>query len=258
MTTWQPRMLRAAVFATACVAMSATAHAAMAGDGAALPWPVLLAAFAGTAGGSWLLGGRRRPFAVGALWMTAAQAALHLLFECAPALSAPTTVAVRPGPVDWTRLLLCTRDPAALGRPPEDLARAAGLDPEALALSGLPTLPQPGGHSGGGHGLHAAMDPAAMAATTHGVSAGMLAGHLLAALACALLLWRGEAAITGVFDLLGTLAAVLVPALLLLRPWRPRPVPALRPAWRAVRTPRSALLSSVLVRRGPPGPLPIA
>ncbi|MFD0349921.1 hypothetical protein ACFQ0M_35630 [Kitasatospora aburaviensis] len=48
----------------------------------------------------------------------------------------------------------------------------------------------------------------------HGMSLGMVAAHLLAALACALLLWRGEAAVARLFDLLGVLGGVLAGALL--------------------------------------------
>ncbi|MFC9327097.1 hypothetical protein [Kitasatospora sp. NPDC057015] len=269
MTTWQPRMLRALVFATACVAMAAGAHHAVSRSGTPLPLPALALAFGGAAGGSWLLGGRRRGFPLIAAWMTTTQAALHLLFEYAPALGGaggrPTAA-----PVDWAALLLCnTRDPAALGTTPEELARAAGLDPETLSTSAawLARL-GPAGHqhpAAAGHGalsgahataggtgagsLTAGHDPLMSA---HALSIGMVGGHLLAALACALLLWRGDAAIAGLFTLLRALACVLLPALSLPGPGTAGPSTAVRPARRAARLPRPALLTYVLVRRGPP------
>ncbi|MFF1874048.1 hypothetical protein [Kitasatospora herbaricolor] len=252
-TTWRPRMLRAAVFATVCVAMSATAHFSMSGSRTALPWPALWLAFLGTAAGSWLLAGRRRGFAVVALWMTTAQISLHLLFEYASAGAgaAPQRAAAA---TDWIGLLLCTRDPASVGMDPDELARMAGLDPDQVIAS-------PPGHSGmagtaHGHDMGAMSAPSgsgSVSTMVHDLSAGMLLGHLLAALLCALLLWRGDAAVVGLFELLKALARVLVPALLLLGAWIGRPVSELRPATGAV-VPvlRSAFLAEALGRRGPP------
>ncbi|WP_406206310.1 hypothetical protein OH807_32585 [Kitasatospora sp. NBC_01560] len=114
--------------------------------------------------------------------------------------------------------------------------------------AGMPGMPGMSGGSGmSGHDMAA-----------HGMSTGMIAAHLLAALACALLLWRGEAALVRLFGLLAALGGVLAGALLapLLALWhRPHgfeppasPGPAADPA----RPPRLVLLSHALVRRGPP------
>ncbi|MFF3600303.1 hypothetical protein [Kitasatospora indigofera] len=252
-TTWRPRMLRAAVFATACVAMSATAHFGMSGSEAALPWPAPALAFLGTAAGSWLLGGRRRGFAVVAVWMATAQISLHLLFEYASAGAAAAQERTAAA-TDWIGLLLCTRDPASVGMDPAELARTAGLDPGLVIAS-------PPGHSGPagaahGHAMGAMSGPAGAGSAgtlVHDLSAGMVLGHLLAALLCAVLLWRGDAAVAGLFDLLKVLARVLVPALLLLGAWTGRPVSVLRPATGAVLPVlRPALLVEALGRRGPP------
>ncbi|MFJ6213235.1 hypothetical protein ACIQGZ_07885 [Streptomyces sp. NPDC092296] len=79
MTLWPlPRAVRAAVFAAVCVALAAAAHLGMSPQ--TLPPGVLAVGFAATAGGSWLLAGRRRGAAATGGWMVAAQGGLHLLF----------------------------------------------------------------------------------------------------------------------------------------------------------------------------------
>ncbi|WP_280697670.1 hypothetical protein [Kitasatospora sp. GP82] len=272
MTTWQLRTIRAVVFATLCVAMSATAHLSMSETG--LSGYVLLAAFAGTAGVTWLLAGQRRGLAVISLWMTAAQAALHLMFERSSPMAMAGAAGAAPGQghgaLDWARLLLCAPDGLPNGLPggmqPTDLARTAGLDPDALSAAGLPPYgPESAGQLYGGaagmsdvsmmsHSMSQSMsqsmaEPVSMA---HGLSTGMFLAHLLAALACALLLWRGEAAVVGLFELVRTLAAVLVPLFLLFVPRSPEPsVPGL-PTLRRTGQPRSAVLTHAVVRRGPP------
>ncbi|MCC9306145.1 hypothetical protein LN042_03315 [Kitasatospora sp. RB6PN24] len=259
MTTRQLRVLRAVVFATLCVALAATAHVSMSETG--LPMPVLGGAFAGTAGGTWLLAGRRRGLATVSGWMVAVQAALHTLFEHTGSMGTTPAQAVRGAP-DLVSLLLCTpRGANPTGLSPAELARMAGLDPDALPATGSATMtPMTGmqGMSGmagmQGTGAVHGMAGAGSAPLVDGLSAGMLAAHLLAALACALLLWRGEAAIVGLFEALRTLAGVFLPVLALLtltpRGWEP-PAPT-HPRSRHTRLPRLALLSHALVRRGPP------
>lgn len=240
-TTRQLRMLRAAVFATLCVAMAATAHLSM--SEAELPVPVLAAAFAGVLSGTWLLAGRRRGLAAVSGWMVAAQAALHVLFDT----TASATHAAR-ATRDWAVLLLCTPDGLPAGTNPADLARAAGLDPDALSMPGsMPDMP-------GMAGMTGMADTAGTAGAVYTLSAGMLAGHLLAALACALLLWRGEAALTGISGLLHALANALLPLLLLLVPHRYEPLGPALSMLRRARPPRPALLTHAVVRRGPPAP----
>ncbi|MGW4891898.1 hypothetical protein ACWEQL_06475 [Kitasatospora sp. NPDC004240] len=258
------RSLRAVVFAALCVALAATAHVAMAGPGVSVP--ALVGAFTLVLLPTWLLAGSRRGPVLIAAWMTAAQFGLHRLFERAGSGASGATA----GP-DWAGLLLCNPDRAPAGLSPADLARMAGLDPDAAVVGGIPPL---GGahHAGHGTALTATAHPAAgPGAASHavsghgmsghampghdmaaGMSAGMLAAHLLAALACALLLWRGEAALSRLPELLGTLAAGLLPLLVLVvRPaYEPPALP--RCAGRRARRPRPAPLSHVLVRRGPP------
>ncbi|GAA1943448.1 hypothetical protein GCM10009738_16130 [Kitasatospora viridis] len=239
MTVCQLRTLRAAVFATLCVAVSATAHFSM--SGAELSAPALVAAFAGTAGGTWLLAGRRRGLPAVTLWMVTAQSALHLLFESTAVAQAP-----RSAP-DWAGLLLCTPKGGTAGMTPAALARMAGLDPDAPSAGGamgqMPAMPGMQGMAGMRGGA---------TAMPLGLSPGMLAAHLVAALLCAVVLWRGEAAIAGVFELLRVLAAVFLPVLLLLAPHGPGRVPTVRRRPTRDRLPRLVSLSHVLSRRGPP------
>ncbi|MFB7667669.1 hypothetical protein ACFC1R_27710 [Kitasatospora sp. NPDC056138] len=285
MTTWQLRTIRAVVFATLCVAMSATAHLSMSEAG--IPGWVLLAAFAGTAAVTWLLAGQRRGPAVISAWMIAAQTCLHLLFERGAPMGTGASAAHASGQargaLDWTRLLLCTSDGIPAGVQPLELARAAGLDPAALSAAGLPPY-GPGSAVQAAHavrlhgGVTALTDPSAMSqampgmtpgsgsatgsadalsesmatSMAHGLSTGMVLAHLLAGLACALLLWRGEAAVAGLFQLVWTLAAVLVPLLLLFVPRSPEPSVPGPAARRRARQPRSVLLTHAVVRRGPP------
>ncbi|MGE7433388.1 MULTISPECIES: hypothetical protein [Kitasatospora] len=256
MTTWQLRTIRAVVFATLCVAMSATAHLSMSAAGIS-GW-ALLAAFAGTAAVTWLLAGQRRGPAVISLWMMAAQTCLHLLFERGSPMSTGTSAGRAHTAVDWTRLLLCTSDGVPAGVQPLELARSAGLDPDTMSTAGLPqSMP---GMSMPGMSMTGTPTPDMPLSDTplsgipmaHGLSTGMFLAHLLAGLACALLLWRGEAAVAGLFELVWTLATVLVPLLLLFVPRSPEPsAPGVLTLRRAGRL-RSVLLTHAVVRRGPP------
>ncbi|WP_327065121.1 PE-PGRS family protein [Kitasatospora sp. NBC_01302] len=262
-TIRQIRMLRAVVFATLCVALAATAHVSMAE--AVLPVPVLAGAFAGTVGGSWLLAGRRRgPVAISG-WMVTVQAALHTLFEATATVQASPVRAGRGAP-DWVNLLLCTRggsNPTALT--PQGLAALAGLAPgtpvgsQAAAMPSMPGMSGMAGMSGmPGNGTSGTGMSGMGTPLVDGLSAGMLAAHLLAALACALLLWRGERAIVGLFETLRTLAGVFLPVLALLalaftpHGDEPPAPPRRRPA--RTRLPRLVALSHAVVRRGPPSP----
>ncbi|PBC70913.1 hypothetical protein BX265_5473 [Streptomyces sp. TLI_235] len=236
MIVCQLRLLRVSVFATVCVALAAVGHAAVSGD--AVSAPVLGAATAGTAVGTWAMAGRQRGIAAIAGWMTAAQAALHLLFErTSAAPAAPST--------DLVRLLLCVHGETPGGVDPVELARAAGLDPAVL-----------GAAAGHGHAVHGAAAHTGGHALLHGMSPGMAAAHLAAALACSLLLWRGEAALTALAAALRTLAEVFAPLVLLPAPYRPELPRTLRPAVHRVRRPRQPALAHAVGRRGPPAAVP--
>ncbi|MFJ3792644.1 hypothetical protein [Kitasatospora sp. NPDC090091] len=279
------RSLRAVVFAALCVALAATAHVAMAGTRVSAP--VLAGAFTATLALTWLLAGKRRGLGLVSAWMVGAQTALHLAFEQAGALAAGRPAGL--GTTDWASLLLCNPDRAPAGLSPVDLARMAGIDPDVPPAPGLRALAA-GAHHLGSHGGSAAgaagtagtgdaggtatgmgdmsgmagmgdvpgHGAAGHAMAAHGMSLGMVAAHLVAALACALLLWRGEAAVARLFDLLGVLGGVLAGALLapllalFARPLGFRPPAAPRSAAHRVRPPRLVLLTHALVRRGPP------
>ncbi|MFE4970768.1 hypothetical protein ACFRAR_01460 [Kitasatospora sp. NPDC056651] len=289
------RLLRAVVFAALCVALAAAAHVAMAGSGVSPT--VLTGALGAVLGLTWLLAGKRRGLGVISLWMVVAQIALHQLFEQAGAISRGDGSLGRLATTDWAALLLCNPDRVAGGPSPVELARMAGIDPDVPPTAGSlrptagthhavpgtpslgPDLPGPAGmpagphlmpdgtfHGGGSYGTAQdlvsgpAHAPArAMAhGMSHGMSPGMAAAHVLAALACALLLWRGDAALVRLFELLGALGSVVAGALLVplvalfARPFGYRaPAPA-RPADDRARPPRSVLLTHAVVRRGPP------
>ncbi len=283
------RLMRAAVFAALCVAMAATAHVAMAGAGVSPP--VLLGAFGAVLGLTWLLAGTRRGIGVISVWMVAAQSALHLLFQQAGAAGRGGSGLGRLATPDWAALLLCNPDRAGGGLSPVELARMAGIDPDVpppagslrpmagmhhgaagsvdgvamdMGLSGaagMPGMPPGMTHqmSGGMSGqMSGGMSGQMSSAMTHGMSTGMALAHVLAALACALLLWRGDAALVRVFELLAALGTVVAGALLLplltlfARPLGYRPPAAFRPADRPARPLRSVLLTHAVVRRGPP------
>ncbi|MFB6890845.1 hypothetical protein ACFCX4_16190 [Kitasatospora sp. NPDC056327] len=276
------RSLRAVVAAALCVALAATAHVAMAGSGVSVP--VLAAAFGLTLGFAWLLAGRRRGPAAISVWMVVAQTALHLTFQQAGTFFGGGARG-RTVPTDWAALLLCNADAAPTGLSSDQLALMAGLDPDlpppvtslpvhAHGAPAVPDLPSAAGRSvldaagglggsGGSGGMTGMTGTGGMSGHTmagHGMSPGMIAAHVLAALACALLLWRGETALARLFDLLGALGSVLAGALLApllalaFRPAGYRPPGAPRPVGHRARLPRSVLLSHALVRRGPPSP----
>ncbi|MER7765384.1 hypothetical protein [Kitasatospora sp. NPDC096140] len=140
-------------------------------------------------------------------------------------------------------------------------ADGAAMDLGLPGTAGMPGMshPMPGGMPdattgglppGTSHGMAHGM--------SHAMSPGMAVAHVLAALACALLLWRGDAALVRLFELLGSLGAVVAGALLLpllalfARPFGYRAPAPPRPAPDTARPPRSVLLTHAVVRRGPP------
>ncbi|WP_157916339.1 hypothetical protein [Streptomyces xinghaiensis] len=212
------RLLRAALFAAVSVVLAATGHAVMSGHD--IPFPALLAAFGITGTVAWLAGGRRRGVLSIAGTLLAVQTVLHLIFT-----DGPGTAAAHP------------RTPG--GPLPEAGRTGAGAGPAhgVRAAPDLTGLAVPGEHS-----EHATL--------------AMLAVHLLAALCCAVWLWRGEAAFFRLLRCLGSLA--LMPLRTLLRavrygtPAAPRPVRPPLPYGEAALRLRGSLLAHVLSRRGPP------
>ncbi|MFD8756755.1 hypothetical protein ACFV0O_38130 [Kitasatospora sp. NPDC059577] len=286
------RLLRAVVFAALCVAMAATAHVAMAGSGVS---PTVLAgAFGAVLGLTWLLAGTRRGLGVISVWMVAAQTALHQLFEQAGAFGRGGGGLGRLTTTDWTSLLLCNPDHAPGGLSPVELARMAGLDPATppatgglrpmagmhhgtagagasadgaavdtglSGMAGMPGMshPMPDGTTvGTAHDMAGGVAGDLSHGMSHGMAPGMAVAHVLAALACALLLWRGDAALVRLFELLSALGTVLAGVLLFpllalfVRPLGHRAPTPPRPADDRARPPRSVLLTHAVVRRGPP------
>ncbi|QEU89662.1 hypothetical protein [Streptomyces kanamyceticus] len=218
------RLARAAVFAAVCVVVTALGHTLM--SGAALPWWAVGYAFAATAAAAWWLTGRERgaPTVVSAT--VVAQLALHELFGFAQRLGAA------PG------------------------AGATGGDGMAHMnhMNHAMRMPMPA-HSGAGTDSATASGPDAgeWIMSLFGHSAlGMFLAHVVAALICALWLWRGEAAAFRTGRALA--AALFVPLRLVLRvlvaalPPAPPRVGTLVPVPRL----RGVLLQYAVSRRGPP------
>lgn len=210
------RLARAAVFAAVCVVVTALGHTLM--SGAALPWWAVGYAFAATAAAAWWLTGRERgaPTVVSAT--VVAQLALHELFGFAQRLGTA---------------------PGATGG--DGMAHMNHTN-HAMRMS-----------SGSGAGPASGPDAGEWIMSLFGHSAfGMFLAHVVAALLCALWLWRGEAAAFRTGRALA--AALFVPLRLVLRilvaalPPAPPRVGALVPVPRL----RGVLLQYAVSRRGPP------
>ncbi|WP_063792628.1 hypothetical protein [Streptomyces atriruber] len=236
------RLARAAMFAAVCVVATGLGHAVM--SGAALPWWALGYAFAATVAAAWWLTERERG-AVTVIGATvAAQLCLHELFGLAQRMAGPPGGGGAAG--------------AARGYPDDGMNHLNHPMPM--------TVPSPGAGSSGPGSDDAGSSAASMHAAampdngmSHWIMSvfghsgfGMFLAHVVAALICALWLWRGEAAVfrTGralaaaVFVPLRYVLAVVVAAL----PPAPPHVAALVPVPRL----RGVLLQHVVSRRGPP------
>ncbi|MGP4001967.1 hypothetical protein [Streptomyces sp. 8N706] len=183
-------------------------------SGRHIPLPTLIAAFATTGAAAWLAAGRQRGLLPIGTGLLAVQAALHAIFDDG----------------QWSVQPHKAHDMAGT-------AAATGMD----AVRGVTG-------TAGGPGAPLAHTGAA----GHSPEV-MLVAHVLAAVCCALWLWRGEAAFFRLLRCLGAFAFTPLRLLLAaaeLRP-APRPVrPRFRPA--AAGPGRSLLLAHVLSRRGPP------
>lgn len=243
------RLLRAAVFAAACVALASAGH--LSATGPALPlwapvagWLLILAVTAFPAGRE------RRSLPGLAAALAAAQLALHCLFSVAQGHAAG------PDPLAMAGRLLCND-------------HAAGLtEAEAVRIvldAGLPMPAAPGIAEQAGQALGSL------------VSGPMLTGHLLAALATGWVLTRGEAALWKLIRLsarrpaggpvpriLGALRAAVRLARALCGPLLP-PAAPLRPRrpghHHATPATEGVVLPDTVIRRGPPpaaGPFSLA
>ncbi|MET8681160.1 hypothetical protein ABZW18_27190 [Streptomyces sp. NPDC004647] len=269
------RLLRAAVFAAVCVALSAAGHMLASCEGAPL-WTLgcgFVAVFAVSAP----LAGRECRLPGIAAGLAVGQLALHALFELGQ--HAATGPASRGRPSDGTLIALAARLVCAGDGGPVRLSAA-----EARRIVGASGIAPRGhlAHAGGAHaadahaaGAHAAgsggLDTGAVPAFPSLADAllpslPMLLGHLLAALVLGLLLRRGEAALfrlvrlsaRGVAE--GALVRSLRAALALVRALRgglpgAPPAPLLRGRCghgRGMPLPSSLVLEHSVSRRGPP------
>ncbi|MEU2913322.1 hypothetical protein ACWCQ0_12365 [Streptomyces massasporeus] len=221
------RVVRTAMFAAVCAMATALGHALMADD--VLPWWAVGVAFAGTASGAWRLTGRERRAVTIVGATVVAQGLLHLLFSL-------------------THQLVRSSTPA--GVPIAE--RPSG--PPAMAFS----------HSGVGMhhpGMHTPVPEASsgapfLSAVTHSASAGMLLAHLLAAVACGVWLWRGEAAVHRIGRALA--AALFAPLRRVCRALLRTVARCASPPCRTARgvaedaRPAPSPLRHAVVRRGPP------
>ncbi|MGN5631937.1 hypothetical protein [Streptomyces sp. AC154] len=180
------RLLRAAVFAAVCVALSAAGHAMAAC--AAVPGWTLLAGFLGILVVAVVLAGRERSLPSIAVALAGGQIALHTLFGVGTHAATPQPSAGDDSLIRFAASLVCGAGPAQLNAADAHrIVTTAGIDPASVTaqahqhMSATPS----GGMAGSGAAGLAGMFP----------SLPMLLGHLLAALATGWLLRRGEIAL---------------------------------------------------------------
>ncbi len=238
------RGARAAVFAAACVGVSAAGHAWMS-DAPIAAWALVLAALA-VGGAAYALGGRQRGFASIAGLMLVGELGLHLLFCAAQQASAHlasgasgTSGVSGSSATAWVPDM--SRIKMAYALPAVDWLCGHGM-------AGMHDVAA-GGTSAGSGSMSSMTWPA-----THG-AVGMIGVHVVAGLLCAWWLRRGEAAM---FQLLRALAGFAVP-LLVLFVSSARPVldfTVVVPDDTRAHVPSARrFLVHALVRRGPPTPV---
>jgi hypothetical protein len=218
------RGARAAVFAAACVGLSAAGHVWM--SAGPIPMWALCAAVLATGCGGYALAGRQRGFAPIAALMLLGELGLHLLFSAAQHTVATATTI----PVSGTPTMAATPGIVMPHRVAASAWLCGGTTMSAHGAMAMPWM------------------------TAHG-SAGMIAAHVLAGLLCAGWLHRGEVA---AFRLLRALVRLALPLLVVFWP------SALTAADRTTAQPGDngrhvatgrGLFAHVLVRRGPPTPV---
>ncbi|MFG2671447.1 hypothetical protein ACPXCP_26820 [Streptomyces sp. DT20] len=178
------RLLRAAVFAAVCVALSAAGHAMAAC--AAVPGWTLLAGFLGILAVAVALAGRERSLPSIAAALAAGQIALHTLFGVGTHAATPQPAAGDDSLIRFAASLVCGAGPDRLNASDAHrIVTTAGIDPASVTAQA---------HQ---HMAAAPSDGMAGAAGLAGMfpSLPMLLGHLLAALATGWLLRRGEIAL---------------------------------------------------------------
>ncbi|NJP70924.1 hypothetical protein [Streptomyces sp. C1-2] len=220
------RVLRAGVFAAACVLLAALGHVTM--SGTPVPWWAMAAGAMATGAAGWLLAGRERGRTPIVVVVTAAQAVLHETFTQAQKLASAPEPAVMPGAGGSTGT--STMDMGSM-----DMGSMPGMDMGSAA-----------------HSVHGMAGVGHMHGMSGAASVGMFAAHLLAAVLCGLWLAHGERA---VFRVLRAAAAWLAAPLRLLLAAMPAPLG--RPSVHRRRdvdcpAPVQLLLCCSLTFRGPP------
>ncbi|MFD3491679.1 hypothetical protein ACFWWB_14100 [Streptomyces sp. NPDC058690] len=186
------RLLRAAVFTAACVALSAAGHTLA--SCATVPWWTLLAGFLGVFAVVAPLAGRERSMPSIATALAGGQIALHTLFGLGSHGVPSTSTADAAGDSSLIRFaagLVCGAGPEQLNAAAAHrIVTDAGIDPATVTA-----MDQGHQHmaTATGAAVAAVTDPAALAGLLP--SLPMLLGHLLAALATGWLLRRGEIAL---------------------------------------------------------------
>ncbi|WP_263168094.1 hypothetical protein [Streptomyces sp. SCSIO ZS0520] len=272
------RLLRAAVFAAACVALAAAGHSLA--SCTRVPLASLAAGFTAVLVVAVLLAGRSRSLPGIAALLACGQLGLHTLFglgqhavaaggaatgATASAGSAGSAGAAGRSVAEQAAQLLCGVPAAAIG--PARARRVltdAGIDP--VAGPGMA-----GHHHGAGHGTGHAADQALAAGHAALLpSLPMLLAHLLAAVVAGWLLRHGERALFRLVALSarGAVEAALMrglrAALALVRALRAGarelPAPARLRHRRPARAPKpqGARLQHSVIRRGPPAALALA
>ncbi len=170
------RLLRAAVFAAVCVALSAAGHAMAAC--ATVPWWTLLAGFLGILAVTAPLAGRERSLASIAAALAGGQLVLHTLFGMGTHTASPRVPAGEDALIRFAASLVCGAGPDRLNAADAHrIVTTAGIDPASVTEHQHLT--------------------AAASADTAGMlpDLPMVLAHLLAALAAGWLLRRGEIAL---------------------------------------------------------------
>ncbi|MFJ2090435.1 hypothetical protein ACIOEW_14395 [Streptomyces sp. NPDC087901] len=175
------RLLRAAVFAAVCVALSAAGHALAAC--ATVPWWTLLAGFLGILAVAVPLAGRERSLPSIAAALAGGQIILHTLFGVGTHTASPRVPAGEDALIRFAASLVCGAGPDRLNATDAHrIVTTAGIDPASVTEQTHQHLTT--ATSVGSAGL-AGMLP----------DLPMVLGHLLAALAAGWLLRRGEIAL---------------------------------------------------------------
>ncbi|MFD0022732.1 hypothetical protein [Streptomyces sp. NPDC058382] len=180
------RLLRAAVFAAVCVALSAAGHAMA--SCAMVPGWSLLAGFLGVLAVAVALAGRERSLPSIAAALAGGQILLHTLFGVGTHTATQQPAAGEDALTRFAASLVCGAGPAQLNAADAHrIVTDAGIDPASVTAQAhqhMAATPS-GGMSGTGMTGLAGMFP----------SLPMLLGHLLAAVATGWLLRRGEVAL---------------------------------------------------------------